>query len=639
MDLPLSRPLAPPRANQLRRLAAARRFVVPVLLALPTLGVLGIDLFWRRGRVFEFSGVEALWYALALLESAVVWSVLLVAASRAKGWLARFAGVAFVVLFALCVGGQGYFFEQYNAYLSTDVSRFATDFFDSVLNQLVADAGNYLSFKGPAALAALAVLVLSLRWMRPRRAVSVACGRAAPLIVLAAMLLPTQHSRQQASTPDVLYLNAMGGMFRTLAGFTEQSHQVRPRLRESLPLGQLTPQLEAPRNVVFVILESVRADATCVDFSADCARTPATNALFPSRVPLRQLRALDSSTAISLAVLWSGVGPNESREVLHTWPLVFDYARAAGYHTAYWTSQNMMFGNVRLWVQKLGVESFLHATDVDPASDIDLGAPEDAFVDRALQNLDRLEEPYFLTVQLSNGHYPYLVDPQGPQPFQPSEMSKAPEDNQAFRNYYQNAVYQEDQHLARLLSALRQRPGGERTVVVYTSDHGEAFREHFQMGHTFSLFDEEVKVPGFVDAPPDTLSEEQMANLRSRSDAFVFHPDLTATVIDLLGVWRDPALARFRAKMLGTSLLEPLPTVPPALPMTNCAGVWSCAFENWGAVRGQRKLLARAWEKSYQCYDLAIDPQEKKDLGVAACGDLQMLANGWFTRLPGKSDD
>ncbi|MGC4020333.1 MAG: sulfatase-like hydrolase/transferase [Muricomes sp.] len=219
------------------------------------------------------------------------------------------------------------------------------------------------------------------------------------------------------------------------------------------------------------------------------------------------------------------MAPNESRDVLHTAPLLFDYARATGYHTAYWTSQNMMFGNVRLWVQNLGVGQFVHATMVNPASDIDLGAPEGKFADYLIPKVETLEEPFFLTIQLSNGHYPYLVDETGPKPFQPSTTSKAPEDNAAFRNFYQNAVYQQDAHLARLLGALKKASYGSRTIFVVTSDHGEAFREHYQMGHTFSMFDEEVKVPAYVVAPPGTLTPEEEEELRKKKNVFRFHPD------------------------------------------------------------------------------------------------------------------
>jgi glucan phosphoethanolaminetransferase (alkaline phosphatase superfamily) len=577
------------------------------------------------------------------LEALLLWGVLLIAASRRSSenekrpgrWIAR---ALFVIFLTFSIGGQSYFYQQYNAYLNVDVSRFATNFADSIISQLLADFGNYLKVKLPVLALGVALVWLARHVVRPSRRLARRCAVVAPVLVFATFFIPTQHRHVQAAVPDMLYMHSVGGLIATEVGLTEESSKLRPRARESLPVPPITTKPALARNVVFVILESVRSDAACVEYDPTCQRTGATNRLFPNRIPLDQVRSLDSSTAISLAVLWSGVGPHESRDVLHTWPLVFDYAKAAGYKTAFWTSQNMMFGNARLWVKNLGVDSFFSATDVDPTSDIDLGSPEKLFAERAVQESQKLEEPFFAVVQLSNVHYPYYVDPEQPQPFQPSSHSKAPERNGEFFNYYQNAVHQQDAHLAKLLAAIRASKAGERTVIVYTSDHAEAFREHGQMGHTFSTFDEEVKVPGWIDAPPGTLTEEEERNLRQKSDTFLFHPDLTATVLDLMGVWKSPQIAPFRERMLGESLLEEKPN-QRAMPMTNCAGVWSCAFENWGYMRGHMKLEARAWDSKYHCYDLSLDPHEQTDLGEAACGDLHQKSQQTFERLPGKKDD
>jgi glucan phosphoethanolaminetransferase (alkaline phosphatase superfamily) len=386
---------------------------------------------------------------------------------------------------------------------------------------------------------------------------------------------------------------------------------------------------------LFIILESVRADSACVTYDPECNRTGTTNRLLPGRYPLTEMRALDSSTAISLAVLWAGVGPNESREVLHTWPLIFDYARAAGYDTAFWTSQNMMFGNSRLWAKNLGVSKFCSATDLDPTSDLDMGAPEGLLATRVSAQIQQLSEPFLAVVQLSNVHYPYLVDPRGPQPFQPATTSKAPDENGSFKNHYQNSIYQQDLHVASIIRDLRLSERGARTVILYTSDHAEAFREHGQMGHTFSVHEEEIRVPAWIDAPPDTLSESEARALTSKRDAFTFHVDIAPTIIDLLGVWDAPALNRFKTKMLGNSLLRPGLT-ERALPMTNCAGVWSCAFENWGLMQKSQKLIAREWDTAYKCFDVATDPNEQSDLGPEACGPLLGLAQSTFQGLPGQ---
>jgi arylsulfatase A-like enzyme len=295
----------------------------------------------------------------------------------------------------------------------------------------------------------------------------------------------------------------------------------------------------------------------------------------------------------------------------------------------------MMFGNSRLWVKNLGVSKFCSATDLDPTSDLDIGAPEHLLARRVNREIAELREPFLAVVQLSNVHYPYLVDQGGPQPFQPATTSKAPDANGSFKNHYQNAVHQQDRHVASMIRHLRSSPRGQRTVVMYTSDHGEAFREHHQMGHTFTVFDEEIKVPGWLDAPSGVLSEQERDNLRRKRTAFTFHADVTPTILDLMGVWDNHELDRFKTKMLGTSLLR-APVTDRPLPLTNCAGVWSCAFENWGYMRQNMKLEARAWDRGYKCYDLLEDPFELRDLGVDACGDLKTLALRTFGRLPGQ---
>lgn len=616
-------------------MAKLRPWVGLALLAVPALSTAVIDVARRGERLVSLDSYHRTTYLAAFVESCVVWGVLLYAASVRSGWARWVAASLFVLMFTFSVGGQSYFYQQYNAYLNVDVSVFASNFMDSVVNQLFADIGNYARAKFPPLVLALGLLWLSRRLLRPPRFRSRLALVAAPLLLVASFFIPTQHRHLQAATPDTLYLHAVGGLIRTQLGLTEQSNQLRPRARESLPVPELESRAPARRNVLLIILESVRADAACSEYDPECRLTEFSNRLLPERYPFTQMRAVASSTAISLAVLWSGLAPIEDRDTLHTWPLIFDYARAAGYDTAFWTSQNMMFGNARLWVKNLGVRKFVSATELDPTADLDMGAPEHLLAAHVNREIDTLQEPFLAVVQLSNVHYPYYVDPEGPQPFQPATTSKAPDENGSFRNYYQNCVYQQDQHVAAMLRHLRSTEAGKRTVVIYTSDHGEAFREHGQMGHTFSVFDEEIKVPAWIDAPPGTLSDAEIHALKAKKDEFLFHIDIAPTILDLIGVLDDPAIGKYRARMIGTSMLRPyLPE--RAVPMTNCAGVWSCAFENWGYMRGQMKLEARAWDPGWKCHDVLADPFENENLELEACGDLEQLALRTFARLPGQ---
>jgi len=155
------------------------------------------------------------------------------------------------------------------------------------------------------------------------------------------------------------------------------------------------------------------------------------------------------------------------------------------------------------------------------------------------------------------------------------------------------------------------------------------------MGHTFSVLDEEIHVPGWVDAPPGTLSDAERAQLVSKRHEPLTHVDLTQTILDLIGVHDAPEIQPYLSLTSGVSLLRP-GVNEQMMTLTNCAGVWSCAFENWGVIQGWRKVQAREWDTRWRCHDLRSDPKEQKDLGEAACADLIAFAKAKFTRLPGR---
>ena len=96
-----------------------------------------------------------------------------------------------------------------------------------------------------------------------------------------------------------------------------------------------------------------------------------------------------------------------------------------------------------------------------------------------------------------------------------------------------------------------------------------------------------------------------------------------------------PGIRLYSADMKGHSLLAPELTREP-LPMTNCTGVWSCAFENWGYAQGNLKLIARAWDRDWACYDVREDPLESRRLELERCGGLVEHARLTFGRLPGQ---
>lgn len=419
---------------------------------------------------------------------------------------------------------------------------------------------------------------------------------------------------------------ALGVSLLFAFSFFEHPAGGKPPVRRAPRIATLAAKPAKPRNVLFVLTESVRFDSVCVDYSSDCRLTPFTNRAAEGRIALREVRSLASTTAISVGVLFSGLLPTQMTEAIRSAPMLFDFARAGGYDTAYWSSQAAMFTGSDAFFAALPLSKRCQGSDLGEVPD-DAGADDLLVTERAKREIPKLKEPWFAVVQYANTHYPYRV--RGEEPFQPATEDKGGEHTAHFKNHYQNSVYAQDQTIGDLLTSLRKTPAGARTVVVYTSDHGEAFREHGQLGHTTSVFDEEIHVPTWIDAPPDVLSTSERDALSAAQNARIWHVDFAPTMLDLLGVGGAPSVVSARQRMAGTSLFAAKRTAS-LLPITNCTEIWGCSFRNWGIVRGSLKLEAREFDAAWHCWDFAKDPREARDLGAPACGDLKSAAEQFF---------
>jgi len=613
-----------------RRLAILRARVAPLLLLAPAAFVASFDVTRRSHRIASFSASDLFRYALTLLESILVWGALLLLASRRRGTLRWFAAAAFVALGTLSLGTERYFYDQFETYLNADAALFGAAFPASLRGQLEADAsGLFWALAVPLVCFAL-LAVIARRWLRPARPWALAASVAAPMLLVGAALMPCPSRTVQAATPDMIWFHAMARLGSHLA--QGKPAHVEPGVRRPPYIPTLSPSPSRRRNVLFVLTESVRFDAVCTLHEGDCKRSPFTDEVAPARIPILQMRSNSSTTAISFGVLFSGLGPTETRVSIHTAPLLFDFAHAAGYDTAYWTSQHLMFAHSEEFVRDLPVSRRCGGTDLDSQADIDMGADDRLLTERVKRELPLLREPWFAVVHFSSTHFPYRVT-EGDEPFQPASSSKSPDDNQELFNYYQNAVYAQDRTMADLLASLRGSPAGARTVVLYTSDHGEAFREHGQLGHTGAVLEEEVHVPTWIDAPLATLTASERASLVRAGAELTWHLDVAPTILDLLGLLTAPELSRFRAKMMGTSLLRGERT-QAVVPLTNCSELWGCAFRNWGLMQGPLKLEAREWDFDWHCWNVLADPREEHELGTKACHPLDQLANQLFGGLP-----
>lgn len=618
-----------------RRFRARRRvrWLAALTLSAPSWFVLANDLV-RRPRVIllGYDRLHRLGYVGSVAGAALLWGSLLYLAASRRSRFAPLGAFLFVGMYSFSVGVQLAFFHLWNAYYSIDSLVFVRNAWSALSADLPLTRVSVIAQLVAAACFAVACVYAARRFVRPRRRLPALRPWLAGVLVAGAFNVPASFRNGQSTTPELIYFHGLGAMIhdRVASLRTHDAPLIRVERRHPEKVPKLVAHPARPRNVLLLLQESQRADVTCSEWQRHCAlATRATNELLPGRFGFLQMRAGASSTAIALNNLWAGVDPIDTQEHLLSAPLIWEYAHAAGWDTGYWTSQNLMFGNSRLYVQDVPSSHLVGGNDLAPDAEWLIGATDDSLSERVIRDWDALREPFFGVVHYSNLHRPRVYDPEHA-PFRPTYVQDEGTGGERGRNYYANAVFASDRAVAKLIKHLRATEKGRRTVLVYTSDHAESYREHDnENDHAGSVYDEEIRVPAWIDAPRGTLTPDEIANLRGARKALTWQYDLSATLFDLVGLWDEPGFARFRARMIGLPLTRSERTTRP-MPLTNTSWIWEYVEPNWGLMLGGRKVLATAADDAYKCFDVLADPAERHDLGEEGCPELVALARQKF---------
>lgn len=178
--------------------------------------------------------------------------------------------------------------------------------------------------------------------------------------------------------------------------------------------------------------------------------------------------------------------------------------------------------------------------------------------------------PFFAFAFLDAPHFHYRVVP-GRTPFEPYIESTdravlsskdAAKVAPLLFNRYKNSVYDVDNSVTLMLTALQRTGQLDNTVVVITGDHGEEFFEHRMWGHTGNFTYTEVQVPMVIRGPGVTPGVEH---------APTSHVDVAPTLLEILGA--DPAM---RAKWtVGENMLSPAPKRNRVVAGYEVVGTWT----------------------------------------------------------------
>jgi choline-sulfatase len=236
------------------------------------------------------------------------------------------------------------------------------------------------------------------------------------------------------------------------------------------------------------------------------------------------------------------------------------------------------------------------ATPADQPIEGDRSSNGDVLSDRIIAELERPEldsRQFFLWSHYIDAHAEYVEH-------------KEFDFGHRGRERYDGELAFVDHHLGRVFAALAKRPYAERTIVIITSDHGEAFGEHGLYRHGFEVWEELVRVPLVIHVPG--VAPQRITIRRSAID-------VVPTIFDLFGV--APPAAGDKGAFRGVSLLPDVLAPPGYVPSPRVvyvdmpAGPYNDSREAY--IENDLKLITSG-PRALGLFDLKTDPGEKRDL-------------------------
>jgi len=257
----------------------------------------------------------------------------------------------------------------------------------------------------------------------------------------------------------------------------------------------------------------------------------------------------------------------------------------AGYRTGLFHSGRFAYLGMESIIRHRGYQTLEDAGDIGGNHHSSFGVDEPSTVSRILSWIDALPrgQKFLVTYLPIAGHHPYETPDRGPFPDR-EEIGR-----------YRNALLYGDASLGALAQGLRDRGVADNTLWIIFGDHGEAFGQHEgNYGHTFFVYDENVRVP-FVVAAPGLMHGQ----VRARK--VVSLVDTAPTILDLVGL---PPPDRYQ----GWSMLDGKPRM--ALFFADYSlGILGLRDGSW-------KFVYELDSGRSKIFDLDRDPLEKTDIAM-----------------------
>ncbi len=309
-----------------------------------------------------------------------------------------------------------------------------------------------------------------------------ACG---PLM---AFMAPTHSHNQVARPQDGSKKEATGDSPFPL----EEDLELQQHPQQKFFSERFGFNLPAGTNVVIIILESAREEFVDLEksryFAPELRETIVADHFFvpvPHSSNSHYSMFTGMHSARDFDQLYAQLQPGTTMPVL---------LQKLGYKNHYIYTDSTAFESEIVMLRKLNMNiiekaDFMKRKNPETGeayASFQFGLDDVALVHETQNILDSVQEPFTMTAVMTNSHYPY----HNPHPDKFNRF-----DNTKIKGRHRNGI-DYGLHIAdRIVEEFEKRGMAERTLFVLISDHGESFGERGAHGHSFSIYNEEVRVP------------------------------------------------------------------------------------------------------------------------------------------------
>ena len=252
--------------------------------------------------------------------------------------------------------------------------------------------------------------------------------------------------------------------------------------------------------------------------------------------------SVSGATDISMPTIYTGIGPERDYLQLIKAPFLWDYAKKAGYETFLINTQSQEWKHMDQFVNDKNVDHYYYPEKLKMSFINDIGTDGISLIKKLKPEILKLKTPFFLYFNTNATHTPY------------QDHSPMIKDFKGITSRYGKALYITDQTVKTLVETLKEKGGLDRTIFIFTADHGYYIAK--RRSRLSSFFKETLDIPMMIRLPKKWIESHPSSYqiLKQNLNKRVTNLDIAPTIFELIFDQKPDKKTGFSGKSLFTPI-------------------------------------------------------------------------------------